>query len=193
MLAQATFEVIVLRVAERAIKQWKDLFLTIDEKGMGAISAEALAHALKAAGIHDTAAAKEVLELMQTREKPLNYTEFLAAAMDKKELIKPEYCRAAFRVFDRNMDGKLDPDELAIVFGDDAGATPRGTSTTQMMKRLGIDGDMLTYTDFCTMVGLHGDPGQPFVADDQTRTRLSQKQAVGTAGGTSGCTACSIL
>mmetsp|Transcript_10952 Transcript_10952/g.23470 ORF Transcript_10952/g.23470 Transcript_10952/m.23470 type:complete len:561 (-) Transcript_10952:136-1818(-) len=193
MLAQASFEVIVLRVAERAIKQWKDLFLTIDEKGMGAISADALAHALKDAGIHDTAAAKEVLELMRTREKPLNYTEFLAAAMDKKELIKPEYCRAAFRVFDRNMDGKLDADELAIVFGDDAGATPRGTSTSEMMKRLGIEGDMLTYNDYCTMVGLHGDPGQPFVADDQTRTRLSQKQAVGTAGGTSGCTACSIL
>merc|ERR1711870_121111 len=48
----------------------------------------------------------------------IDYTEFLAATLDRQMYIQEDVCWAAFRVFDRNGDGKISKEEMAAVLGD---------------------------------------------------------------------------
>merc|ERR1712154_491592 len=45
----------------------------------------------------------------------IDYTEFLAATLDKRLYLQEDVCWSAFRVFDCNGDGKISPEELKFV------------------------------------------------------------------------------
>lgn len=47
----------------------------------------------------------------------VDYTEFIAAAYRKDELLSQQNLRGAFRLFDVNGDGSITKDELKQVFG----------------------------------------------------------------------------
>jgi len=49
----------------------------------------------------------------------IDYTEFLAAALDKQIYTQQDACWVAFRMFDRNGDGKISLQELQHVFNND--------------------------------------------------------------------------
>merc|ERR1719247_1089031 len=49
----------------------------------------------------------------------IDYTEFLAATLDAKVYMKEDVCWQAFRIFDRNGDGKISKAEIANVLNDD--------------------------------------------------------------------------
>jgi len=42
----------------------------------------------------------------------IEYTEFLAATLDKRAYLQEDACWAAFRLFDKNGDGKISTEEL---------------------------------------------------------------------------------
>merc|ERR1711959_468946 len=50
----------------------------------------------------------------------IDYTEFLAATLDRRHYIQEDVCWAAFRVFDLDGNGKITRDELAKVIADSA-------------------------------------------------------------------------
>jgi len=179
-LTQATYELIVLRIAERKIKPWKDLFLTVDKEGTGAVDHDSLKIAMIDAGLQNTPAGTELLSLMNQRGRALNYTEFLAASIDTTELINPDYLKAAFRVFDRNMDGDLDAEELKVIF-------PVESLSGQGIESVGLVNGRLSFKDYCSLNGLDGDPGVPYVMDAKTRNQLAAKQAAAKKGDGKGC------
>jgi len=45
----------------------------------------------------------------------IDYTEFLAATLDKRLYLQEDVCWSAFRLFDRNGDGKISQEELKFV------------------------------------------------------------------------------
>merc|ERR1711972_145012 len=49
----------------------------------------------------------------------IDYTEFIAATLDKKQYIQEDVCWQAFRVFDRNGDGKISKEEMKAVLKDE--------------------------------------------------------------------------
>merc|ERR1719162_829485 len=48
----------------------------------------------------------------------IDYTEFLAASLDKRTYLREDVCWAAFQVFDRDGDGSITLDELKLVLKD---------------------------------------------------------------------------
>jgi len=53
----------------------------------------------------------------------INYTEFLAATLDASVFMREEYLKAAFKMFDTNGNGMIDPHELRLILkGDGLGS-----------------------------------------------------------------------
>lgn len=62
---------------------------------------------------------KEVLaQIDSDGSGQIDYTEFLAATLDKRQYLKEDVCWAAFKVFDRDGNGVISKKELADVLTD---------------------------------------------------------------------------
>merc|ERR1712003_56421 len=103
-------------------KALRDTFMQLDHNGDGLLTVKELKEGLDKAGL------KEIPEDLQQILKDvdadgsgvIDYTEFLAATLDKKVYLCEDACWQAFRVFDRNGDGKISQEELKAVLGDDS-------------------------------------------------------------------------
>merc|ERR1740121_2860879 len=71
----------------------------------------------------------------------VDYTEFLAAALDKKQYEDEAVCWQAFRVFDRNGDGVISKEELQQVLQDDDVQKVGGGSIEEILRSYDEDGD----------------------------------------------------
>lgn len=49
----------------------------------------------------------------------IDYTEFLAAAMDQQTYMRNDYMRTAFNMFDSDGSGSISPDELKAILSSD--------------------------------------------------------------------------
>lgn len=80
----------------------------------------------------------------------LDYTEFVMATMNEKDLITNERLKAAFRLFDKDGNGTISPDEIKEVLG-------LGAEDTDMIDKLidevdeNKDGE-IQFDEFCAMM-----------------------------------------
>ncbi|CRG95327.1 calcium dependent protein kinase 3, putative [Plasmodium gallinaceum] len=97
------------------LQQLKAAFLVLDEEGKGNITKEQLKKGLENSGLKLPSNFDTLLdEIDSDGSGKIDYTEFLAAALDRKQLSKKLiYC--AFRVFDVDNDGKITTAELAHI------------------------------------------------------------------------------
>ncbi|CRG99828.1 calcium-dependent protein kinase 3, putative [Plasmodium relictum] len=97
------------------LQQLKAAFLVLDEEGKGNITKEQLKKGLENSGLKLPSNFDILLdEIDSDGSGKIDYTEFLAAALDRKQLSKKLiYC--AFRVFDVDNDGKITTAELAHI------------------------------------------------------------------------------
>merc|ERR1712083_447206 len=116
-LKKAALHVIANQLGESQIKALRDTFMQLDDNGDGLLTVKELKEGLDKAGL------KEIPEDLQQIMKDvdadgsgvIDYTEFLAATLDKKTYLQEDVCWAAFKLFDRNGDGHISKDELQAV------------------------------------------------------------------------------
>ncbi|CAE8643016.1 unnamed protein product [Polarella glacialis] len=83
----------------------------------------------------------------------IDYTEFLAATLDKKQYMAEDACWQAFKVFDRDGNGKISREELAQVLADDTVKASFAKDMEAMMKEVDINGDgEIDFDEFMTMM-----------------------------------------
>mmetsp|Transcript_99269 Transcript_99269/g.155225 ORF Transcript_99269/g.155225 Transcript_99269/m.155225 type:complete len:519 (+) Transcript_99269:60-1616(+) len=118
---KAVLHVIAGQLEEEKIKALRDTFTTLDANGDGFLTHQELKDGLLKAGIREIP--PDLQQIMEEVDSDgsgmIDYTEFLAATLDKKEYLQEDVCWAAFRVFDRNGDGKISTEELRLVLGDE--------------------------------------------------------------------------
>ena len=80
----------------------------------------------------------------------IDYTEFVMATMNEKDLITNERLKAAFRLFDKDGSGTISPDEIKEVLG-------LGENDNEMIDKLisevdeNNDGE-IQFEEFCAMM-----------------------------------------
>jgi calcium-dependent protein kinase len=84
----------------------------------------------------------------------IDYTEFLAATLDKRVYLQEDACWTAFRTFDVDGDGKITQDEIRAVLNDDNVSNVMGVQAiADMMKQLDTNGDgEIDFDEFMAMM-----------------------------------------
>eukprot|EP00439_Symbiodinium_sp_Y106_P049760 s3314_g6.t1 len=84
----------------------------------------------------------------------LNYSEFLAAAVDHKSFLCEEVCWNAFKYFDRNDDGFISHSELEKLLEHDAlQELPEAPSVRKIINEVDVNGDgKVEFDEFMRMM-----------------------------------------
>ncbi|CAK0818561.1 unnamed protein product [Prorocentrum cordatum] len=90
----------------------RELFLALDNDGDGQLTATEIRAGLQSASMAVPANLQKVLEAVDSDGSGvIDYTEFLAAVIDHRVYSQEDLCRAAFKLFDKDGDGTLSPED----------------------------------------------------------------------------------
>ncbi|EPR60647.1 calcium-dependent protein kinase CDPK2B [Toxoplasma gondii TgCatPRC2] len=114
-LKKAALTVIAQQMNEGQIKALKNIFLALDEDGDGTLTINEIRVGLSKSGLKEMPSDLDALmnEVDSDGSGVIDYTEFIAASLDKRQYIQEDVCWAAFRVFDLDNNGRISADELA--------------------------------------------------------------------------------
>jgi len=101
-------------------QQLIDTFKKLDTNGDGVLSREEILEGYRQL-MSDEEAQEEVNKIMEMvdldKSGSIDYTEFVAATLDRKKLINKERLEQAFNMFDKDGNGTIDASELKEILG----------------------------------------------------------------------------
>jgi calcium-dependent protein kinase len=154
-LKKAALHVIASQLGESQIKALREVFMQLDNNGDGLLTAQEMKEGLKQAGLKDVPAdLQEVLDAVDSDGSGvIDYTEFLAATLDKKVYMNEDVCWQAFRIFDRNGDGKIDKSEIQNVLNDGSVQSAAARDIADIMQEIDQNGDgEIDFNEFMAMM-----------------------------------------
>jgi len=113
MLQKASITALAWRASDEDTQHLRLIFESIDRDGNGFVTVEELRRAFEKTGVM----VPEDLALLAVQagtdgNDTIEYTEFIAAAMDKKKILKEEVVWEAFKIFDVDGNGTVTKKEL---------------------------------------------------------------------------------
>jgi len=154
-LKTAAMQVIAKNLGEGELQQLKTVFASLDKNGDGSLTITELAAGLETSGLMGSVDLKEIMNTVDVDGSGrIDYTEFVAAAMDKQQYLREEAVWAAFRVFDKNGDGTITQSELKQVLESknlDTVATRK--QIQELLKEVDQNGDgQIDFAEFLEMM-----------------------------------------
>lgn len=156
-LKKAALHILARHQDDQILDQLRDIFLELDDDGDGIITATELQKGLSSAGV-TSMAHQEVKELLKAVDADgdgqIDYTEFLAASMQRQSVVRESECWAAFRVFDKNDDGRISQSELAEVLNSqEVNSAVSKEQIAKIVKEVDADGDgFIDFNEFMAMM-----------------------------------------
>jgi len=149
-LKKAVLTFIASRLKEDDIKELKEIFMNLDKNKDGTLTLEEIKEGieqLKDSNIN----AEEIFKSIDTDASGvINYTEFLAATIDKKVYLKEERLYEAFKAFDTDSSGKISSQEIIKIMKADKSDAD---AIENMVKKFDINGDgEIDYNEFIFMM-----------------------------------------
>eukprot|EP00397_Hematodinium_sp_SG-2012_P009010 GEMP01009082.1.p1 GENE.GEMP01009082.1~~GEMP01009082.1.p1 ORF type:complete len:495 (+),score=89.47 GEMP01009082.1:164-1648(+) len=154
-LQKAAIHVIARQMDEDKIKKIKDLFVEMDTDNDGRLSCSEIKAGLAKVGEVPTDLHEMLVAIDCDGNGDIEYTEFLAAALDVRHFTEEAACFAAFNRFDLNGDGRIDKHELkAVLCKSDGLEEVFGEST---LKQILMDADQngdgeIDFSEFLEMM-----------------------------------------
>jgi calcium-dependent protein kinase len=154
-LKKAALHVIASQLGETQIKALRDTFMALDHNGDGLLTIAEMKEGLNKCGLKEIPT--DLQQIMEDVDSDgsgvIDYTEFLAATLDKKVYMAEDVCWQAFRIFDRNGDGKIDKNEIGQVLNNSEVQESAAVSMAEIMKEIDANGDgEIDFQEFMAMM-----------------------------------------
>merc|ERR1719401_1748931 len=159
LLRRAVLTVMAMQIVGPQIEELRDQFMRADKDGNGTVSRDELANFIKLDDVslkHDVQCwFNSIFDSVDSDgSQEIDYTEWIAGALQLATAHADEIMRAAFRVFDLDGSGKISQAEFARVVKE----TP--SDIAHMMPEFDIDGDgELSFQEFKAMIDSSPVPG----------------------------------
>lgn len=140
---KTALQVIASNVKEAKIKALKETFVSMDKNGDGSLTTQELQDALGKAGLMELAPdLKDIVNGIDANASGvIDYREFLAATLDKRNLLQDSTLWQAFAFFDKDDDGKISRKELQGVIADDGVKSMFAEELERLMTEVDMNGD----------------------------------------------------
>jgi len=155
-LKKAALHIIAGQLDDKQIKALRDIFQQLDDNGDGLLTAAEMKEGLAKSGLKEIP--PDLQQIMNDIDSDgsgsIDYTEFLAATLDKKTYLQEDMCWAAFRVFDQNGDGQITLEELKQVLNSgEVEGIVGGQGIEKLMTEIDSDGDgVIDFQEFMKMM-----------------------------------------
>jgi len=155
-LKKAAITFVARQLDDDNVARLKEIFLALDSDNNGSLSIEEIKR-----GLANIKLEKELnidvdrllRELDSDGSGNIDYTEFLAAALDRTHYTHEEACWQAFRLFDLDGDGKLTREELLKVLHSGQNKAVAEQEVDMLIKEVDQDGDgQVNFKEFWEMM-----------------------------------------
>jgi calcium-dependent protein kinase len=155
-LKKAALQIIAGQLDESQIRGLRETWTALDENNDGSLTLGELKVGLEKAGLRrSTIDLEGIVEGMDTDGSGVvDYTEFIAAALDKRSYLSEQACWTAFKVFDLDGDGRISLTELRQVLERDAaGEVVAEHDAAKLLQTVDSDGNgMIDFEEFMDMM-----------------------------------------
>ena len=149
-LSRAVLTYIASRLTDSEVKKLKDAFQKIDVNGDGMLTLEELKNAINLNPEVHVMNIEQIFKTIDTDNSGvINYTEFLAASIDKRIYLQEDKLRDAFKLFDEDKSGKISKSEISKVLK----FKKSGTEMTKLFEKYDLNGDgEIDFDEFLNMM-----------------------------------------
>lgn len=158
-LKKASLNVIATQLSDHAIRDLKHMFMSMDENNDGTLSVGELKQGLCKAGVSLPPDLNRMMEQIDTDGSGvIDYSEFMAATLERRKYIAEDVCWRAFKTFDVDSSGSIDRQELGRLLGLDDVVDVMQVEVTQkeideIMSEVDLNGDgKIDFEEFLEMM-----------------------------------------
>jgi calcium-dependent protein kinase len=149
-LSRAVLTYIASRLTDDEVKKLKDAFQKIDVNGDGMLTLDELKNAISQNPEVHVMNIEQIFKTIDTDNSGvINYTEFLAASIDKRIYLQEDKLRDAFKLFDEDKSGKISKSEISKVLKFKKSVT----EMTKLFEKYDLNGDgEIDFDEFLNMM-----------------------------------------
>jgi len=149
-LSRAVLTYIASRLTDDEVKKLKDAFQKIDVNKDGMLTLEELKNAVNQNPDVHVMNIEQIFKTIDTDNSGvINYTEFLAASIDKRIYLQEDKLRDAFKLFDEDKSGKISKSEISKVLK----FKKSGAEMTKLFEKYDLNGDgEIDFEEFLNMM-----------------------------------------
>jgi len=153
-LKKIALTMIAQQMKEQDIEELQKTFAVLDKNRDGTLTIQEITDGLINAKMDIPSDFHETLQNLDTDGSgQIDYTEFIAASLTQKQYMKQEMIWAAFRVFDKDGDGKITKEELKAVLQDGRAQEALGKEVDRLMAEADTDGDgTISFDEFKELI-----------------------------------------
>lgn len=153
-LKKVALTVLAQQLRDEQVELLQNTFKALDKDGDGVLSPQEVKDGLVRLGIKIPPGLEDILKNVDTNGTGhIDYSEFLAATLDKQVLMQTDLCWEAFRIFDLDGDGKLSMEELKTVLKDHVSSSLSDAKIQNMIAEVDASGDgFIDFEEFCAML-----------------------------------------
>lgn len=162
-LKKAALQVIARQVSDDSIEDLRNVFIELDADQSGSLTIAQMEEGLLRIDVN-SGYRKEMHSILTEMEVGgmINYTQFVAATIQKRHYLKEEVLKAAFHFFDVDSDGVISREDLTVLLADEEKSHANTSAIVgidlkdieKVMKEVDSDGSGgIDYQEFAEMMG----------------------------------------